>query len=172
MQDLTGKKFGRLIVIKRNGSSKEHRALWLCRCECGKTKTVSTRDLTSLRVRSCGCLAYEHIYNMGKNSGTHYKRNTRIYTIWANMKQRCCNTNNTRFKDYGARGIKICNEWLNDFESFYNWAINNGYKENLTIDRIDVNGNYEPQNCRWSTYYEQAQNKRNTKKERKEAYRK
>lgn len=168
MQDLTGKKFDRLTVIERKGRTKENRALWLCKCECGKTKLVSTKDLTTHRVRSCGCLAFEHNSKMGKQSGTHYKRKTRLYTIWANMKQRCTNTNLKSFKDYGGRGIIICDEWLNNFVYFYDWAINNGYSDKLTIDRIDVNGNYEPSNCRWSTYLEQRHNRRDTILKRKE----
>lgn len=106
--------------------------------------------------RSCGCLHRERVRK-------HGKRHTRLYSIWLNMHDRCCNINNKCYSDYGGRGITICDEWLNDFMSFHNWAMNNGYQENLTIDRIDVNGNYEPNNCRWADMKTQNRNKRNNK---------
>jgi hypothetical protein len=102
---------------------------------------------------SCGCL---------RKAGSHRTHNlsdTRLYRIWGNIKSRCYNTNIRQYKDYGARGITVCNEWLNSFEVFYEWAMANGYSEELTIDRIDVNGNYEPSNCRWITMKEQSKNR-------------
>ena len=162
--DLTRQKFGRLIVIEKAGHSKGNRLQWLCKCDCGNFKITTSSDLKSGKVRSCGCLRKETTSKMAKSRSKsrikHNKSNTRIYRIWSTMKQRCYNSKCFSYKWYGKKGIKICDEWKNNFIFFYNWAIDNGYKENLSIDRIDVNGNYEPSNCRWITIREQQKNKR------------
>ena len=119
---------------------------------------ILSNHLKSGKIKSCGCLNKQ-------GNPKHGLRYTRLYRIWINMKTRCYNKNTNRYKDYGARGITICNEWRNDFMSFYNWSMNNGYDENLTIDRINNDKNYEPSNCRWITVKEQNRNKRNNIKE-------
>lgn len=161
-KDLTGQKFGRLTVLKLaykkpKNNNKGTRCYWLCQCECGNTKNVLTEALKSGHTKSCGCLGKEQRL---KSNTTHNLSNTRLHCIWLGMKNRCYCKDNKRYIRYGGRGISICNEWKNDFLSFYNWAITNGYNDNLTIDRIDVNGNYEPDNCRWTTQKQQARNTR------------
>lgn len=156
LKDLTNQKFGRLEVIKQVRGTK--RTSWLCKCSCGNFKIVTSDSLKSKRVQSCGCLRKEII---SKIKTTHGHRNTRLYRIWANMKSRCYNSNKSNYKYYGALGITVCSEWLQDFENFYNWSINNGYKENLTLDRVNTHDNYNPKNCRWVTTTEQQNNKEN-----------
>jgi len=156
--DLTGKRFGKLIVIKKNGKDKFRQNMWLCKCDCGNYVTVRAYSLKN-NTRSCGCLQKE-LTSMSKK--THGLSKNILYSVMYSIKNRCYNKNEPSYKYYGKRGIIICNEWKNNFISFYNWAINNGYKKGLTIDRIDVNGNYEPNNCRWITIQEQQKNKRNT----------
>lgn len=132
-----------------------------CLCICGKEVTVRRGDLISGKTKSCGCLAKEV---KSKSNKTHGMAKTRLHNIWKAMKQRCYYTKSIRYNDYGGRGVIICDEWENDFMSFYNWAMNNGYNDTLTIDRIDVNGNYEPSNCRWVDVKIQSNNKRNNRK--------
>lgn len=155
--DLTGQKFGRLLVIKQTHIDNRSGTFWICKCDCGNVVTVRRDALTSGGTQSCGCLNIEI-------SSSHKKSHTRLYSIFAGMKGRCYNPNNTNYKHYGQRGICICKEWLNNFTAFYEWSVNNGYSDDLSIDRIDVNGNYEPSNCRWADAVTQANNKRNSRK--------
>lgn len=141
------------MVIKRIKNDKFGRARWVCLCNSGKFITVLHKNLIKNKTKK-----YNYLSDNKKN-----KDFQRLYRILGQMKNRCNNKKSKDYKSYGARGIKICNEWLNNFMLFYNWSINNGYKENLTIDRIDVNGNYEPNNCRWVDLETQANNKRNNK---------
>lgn len=156
--DLVGQKFGRLTVTKYLCVEK-NKNIWLCKCECGNLVKVNTGNLTSGNTKSCGCLQKQRA---SKSNIKHGKRNTRLYRIWLNMKDRCCNKHNKRYEYYGGRGIAVCNEWKDDFQAFYDWSMVNGYSDNLTIDRINVDGNYEHYNCRWVDMKTQRINARNT----------
>lgn len=152
--DLTGQKFDRLIVLKYMYRKNGH-TWWKCKCDCGNNINTTSGRLRSGETKSCGCYFKEHQY-LKKYS----EKEIKLHHIYNSMKARCYNKNNSSYKNYGKRGIKVCDEWRNNRDIFVEWAINNGYQENLTIDRIDVNGNYEPNNCKWSTKKEQNNNTR------------
>lgn len=146
-RDLTGLKFGKLTAIKRVYIKDKKGTFWECKCECGNTCVVNSGELISNDVSSCGCKK-------------HHLSNSPIYKRWKGMKARCYQVHRKDYKNYGGRGITVCDEWKNNFKAFYDWAISSGFKEDLTLDRIDNNGNYEPSNCRWSTKSEQRINQR------------
>lgn len=165
--NLQGKKFAELTVLYECGKDKNKQVLWMCECSCGNKTEVTSYRLNKGITRSCGCLrikaAVENSKNLGESNKTHGMSRTRIYKIHRGMKDRCLKPNDMHFHHYGGRGITVCDEWRNDFMNFYNWSMKNGYNDDLSIDRIDVNGNYEPSNCRWATNQEQGRNKRDNR---------
>ena len=155
--DLTGKRFGRWTAIKKDP---ENNRKWICKCDCGNIKSVFVTNLTSGKTLSCGCKIRE--VTTERNT-SHGKTKTRLYTVWQNMIRRCRDPKNNRYMNYGGRGIKVCDAW-NDFQTFYEWAMQNGYDETAeygkcTIDRIDVNKGYEPSNCTWTDIKHQCNNR-------------
>lgn len=167
-----GRRFGRLLVIERaedaiNPNGKRV-VRYKCLCDCGNEKVVRKLHLTNGKTISCGCYHREKLGDGRRKHGLAHK--DRLYKVWLNMKNRCYNKNNNHYKNYGERGITVCDEWKDDFQAFYDWCKSHGYEEeiresgrnNLTIDRIDVDGNYEPSNCRFITNKENCLNKRNT----------
>lgn len=161
LKDLTGLRFGKLTVVKRcadnnNGGKPQ----WDCICDCGKHTVVASSQLVSSRTRSCGCLVGE----------AHFRKytipnllKTRLFRIWCGMKQRCEDVNAINYRYYGGKGIKVCDEWRNNAQAFYEWAMANGYRDDLSIDRIDNGKGYSPDNCRWATMKEQQNNRSNNK---------
>lgn len=151
IKDMKGLRFGRLVVLEHVGFASNSVALWRCKCDCGNETIVRQCNLNSGKTRSCGCLCID---KTREANTTHGKSHTRIFNTWSKMKERCYNSKRPAYKNYGGKGVVMCDEWRNSFQNFYDWAMRNGYQDDLTIDRINSNGNYEPLNCRWITLSE------------------
>lgn len=162
--DITGQKFNRLTAIRCVGKDKHNYALWEFKCDCGKTIVARGKYVRNGNTKSCGCYNIDSI--KARNKIIHRKHgetHTKLFHIWTGMLTRCNNKNAINFHDYGAKGVSVCEEWAKDFIKFRDWALENGYSPELTIDRRDFNGNYEPDNCRWITMKEQQRNRSSNK---------
>lgn len=161
-ENIQGQRFGRLTALRYDHTNKYGNAVWECQCDCGQKMFAMTASLKNGNTRSCGCLHREIVSQQRK---THGDAHSRLHRVWQGMNQRCTNPNRKHYEHYGGRGITVCEEWRNSFEAFREWAMANGYNPNAkrgecTLDRIDVNGNYSTENCRWITNAEQQRNKR------------
>lgn len=164
-KELTGKRFGRLIVVCKAEGRKNGCVLWNCKCDCGHEAVIQSGSLISGRTKSCGCIQKEkasEIAKSGSNRKTHGMSRTKIHYVWQAMKKRCGNINSDNYSNYGGRGITVCDEWKNSFESFYDYVSNLPHfsEEGYSLDRINNDGNYEPGNVKWSTQLEQRNNQR------------
>ena len=156
--ELTGQRFGKLVVLKRVENAKDGATRFLCQCDCGNTKVIRSKHLKSGAISDCGCEKSQRTRN---NNLKHGGSGTRLYNIWIKMRDRCKNPHSADWADYGGRGITVCDKWDSSFESFRKWAESAGYEKGKSIDRIDVNSGYYPDNCRWVSTQIQANNKRN-----------
>lgn len=164
--DLAGRRFGYLVAKKRIGTAKDGQAEWFCVCDCGQEIIVKAGNLRSGHTSSCGCFNKRRI---SETMATHRQSHRRLYNVWTSIKARCYNQNCKFFKHYGGRGISMCKEWKDDYQSFHDWAMASGYDVNApkwqcTIDRINVNGDYRPENCRWVDMKTQRHNRRDKEK--------
>lgn len=179
MRDISNQRFGRLVAVEIHHTN-NHKRFWVCRCDCGTLAVIRQDQLTQGKTKSCGCflkesqnknLAIRQVKKPETNNAQDLNGHRpywnpvkhqypRLYRIWSSMKSRCYYAKNKCFRSYGGRGIRICDVWLRSFNTFAEWALDHGYEDHLSIDRIDVNGNYCPENCRWITMTEQQKNKR------------
>lgn len=163
--DIANERFGSLVALKRLDKKRNGSYVWLCRCDCGKDTEVTVKELRSGNTRSCGCLRNKLISAINFQHGNACsEKKSRLYNVWVGMRQRCNDPNHKSYMSYGGRGIRVCEEWSN-YTAFELWAMNNGYNPDAeygecTIDRIDVNGDYEPSNCRWVPIAVQNKNRR------------
>lgn len=174
VKDIVGQKFGRLTVVEHIGFTEPNRhgykrAIWKCRCDCGNYINRTT-DVLKRGKSSCGCRQKEVLSYMTQGNVTHNMTYTRLYRIFKGMYARCYYPSTQRYNAYGGRGITICDEWKNDKSKFFEWALQNGYDDTLTIERIDVNGNYCPENCKWIPKSEQYKNKQSNAKKLPQPY--
>ena len=170
-EDITGQRFGRLVALNFSHKDKNRKTYWDFQCDCGNIKTLRTDQVKNGNIKSCGCLKKEQDnINLNRKGSEPWKYDSQglsqhpLYYKWKGMKERCYDVHSNSYKRYGGRGIEICEEWLCSFKAFYDWSINNGWEEGLQIDRIDNNGNYEPNNCRYVTAKENCNNRSTTRK--------
>ncbi len=156
-KDITGMRSGKLVAIHPTSKRSSGKVVWECRCDCGNIVYIQSTHIINGHSKSCGCYSSEKTTSMNT---THGLTNSRLYRIWCSMKTRCSNPNSKTYEYYGGRGIAVCDEWNGDFTKFYNWAVNNGYTDDLTLDRKNGDLGYSPDNCRWATWHEQRLNQR------------